>query len=92
VDAGTTPMERRRGALVAASELIRGIRALPAVVGGSLVATVGKLGVWPNAVNVVPSFVEIWVDLRTPPEQAIAAAEKGLEREVQIVRSKGSLR
>jgi len=57
-----------------------------------LVATVGKLGVWPNAVNVVPSFVEIWVDLRTPPEQAIAAAEKGLEREVQIVRSKGSLR
>lgn len=62
--AGTTPMDRRRNALLAASELTlavdRIVRALP----GRQVGTVGRLIVSPGAPNVIPGVVELTVELR----------------------------
>ncbi len=65
--AGTTAMDRRCDALVAASEAVLAIERhcrrrsrIP------LVGTVGRMLVWPNAANVVPGRVEFIAEVRTP--------------------------
>ncbi|HKT21562.1 MAG TPA: M20 family metallo-hydrolase [Nitrososphaerales archaeon] len=60
--AGTTPMDRRSDALVAASKLVLKVSELAAAAGG--VGTVGFLENRPNAPNVVPGTVRLTVDLR----------------------------
>lgn len=61
--AGTTPMDRRRDALVAASVFVQ---AVEGYAGGNdgLVATVGQLAVRPGAANVVPGEVTLSLDVR----------------------------
>ncbi len=62
--AGNTPMDDRRDALVAASQFIYEIQSLPEIVSSSAVATVGKVDVLPNGVNVIPGEVRLTVDIR----------------------------
>jgi beta-ureidopropionase / N-carbamoyl-L-amino-acid hydrolase len=62
--AGTTPMKRRKDALVAASEIVLAVNRLAVTTPGEQVATVGALEVFPNAVNTVPAKVELKIDLR----------------------------
>jgi len=66
--AGTTPMRLRKDALVAASDVICFInhRANEMVEGSgaSTVATVGKLDVFPNGINIVPGRTEKGIDVR----------------------------
>ncbi len=62
--AGNTPMNDRQDALVAASDFIRQVKDFPPQVSDSGVATVGKLEVKPNGVNVIPGEVELTVDIR----------------------------
>lgn len=62
--AGTTPMEGRHDALVAASRIISAISELPSTISCTAVATVGQLRVWPNGSNVVPGKVRFSVDVR----------------------------
>jgi len=62
--AGNTPMPNRQDALVAASEFIQKVSKLPEQINDSAVATVGKLKVSPNGVNVIPGEVELYVDIR----------------------------
>jgi acetylornithine deacetylase/succinyl-diaminopimelate desuccinylase-like protein len=59
--AGTTPMEARADALVAAAEFVLRVRAAARV---GAVATVGRLAVEPGAENVVPARVTASVDVR----------------------------
>ncbi len=61
--AGTTPMDKRRDALVAASVFVQ---AVEGYAGGNdgLVATVGQLSVRPGAANVVPGEVTLSLDVR----------------------------
>lgn len=61
--AGTTPMNMRKDALVAASQLVLAVNQLGNTP-GEQVATVGYFTVSPNAVNVVPGKVELKIDLR----------------------------
>jgi hydantoinase/carbamoylase family amidase len=61
--AGTTPMVRRRDALVAAAGFVLGVKEAAEAHEGA-VATVGHLTVEPNAANVVPARVELLVDAR----------------------------
>lgn len=63
--AGTTPMERRDDALVAAAERILAIRDAARAIDGA-VATVGELDVEPGAGNVIPSRARISLDVRAP--------------------------
>lgn len=63
--AGTTPMEGRADALVAAAAEILRIRDVAAAIDGA-VATVGYLEVEPGGVNVVPGRVRLVVDARAP--------------------------
>ncbi|MDQ0252996.1 allantoate deiminase [Evansella vedderi] len=62
--AGNTPMNDRKDALVAASEFVANVPNFPSQVSDSAVATVGKLEVFPNGVNVIPGEVRLTVDIR----------------------------
>ena len=61
--AGTTPMQMRRDALVAASQVVLAVNQIGNTP-GQQVATVGKMEVLPNAANVVPGWVEMSLDIR----------------------------
>lgn len=63
--AGTTPMHLRRDALVAATEVVRAVDALCRET-DDLVGVVGELTVTPGAVNVIPSRVDLTIELRSP--------------------------
>lgn len=62
--AGNTPMDDRKDALLAASEFITEVNNLPGQVSDSAVATIGKMQVFPNGVNVIPGQVILYVDIR----------------------------
>lgn len=62
--AGNTPMNDRKDALVAASEFITNVHTLPRTVNDTAVATIGKMHISPNGVNVIPGEVKLYVDIR----------------------------
>ena len=68
--AGTTPMEGRADALVAAAGEILRIRDVAAAIDGA-VATVGTLEVEPGGMNVVPGRVRLVVDARAPDAERL---------------------
>ncbi|MGY1915235.1 allantoate amidohydrolase [Blastococcus sp. SYSU DS0973] len=65
--AGGTPYERRRDALVGASEAVVAVERLARV--GGCIATVGRLEVRPGAVNVVPGRADLTLDLRAATDE-----------------------
>ncbi|HUO63560.1 MAG TPA: Zn-dependent hydrolase [Terriglobales bacterium] len=69
--AGPTPMRIRHDALVAAAEIVRGVREIPRKIGGDMVSTVGRLDVTPNIPNAIPGRVTMSIDLRAPDEHHI---------------------
>jgi acetylornithine deacetylase/succinyl-diaminopimelate desuccinylase-like protein len=75
--AGTTPMEGRADALVAAAAEVLRIRDVAAAIDGA-VATVGYLEVEPGAVNVVPGRVRLVVDARAPDAERLDQLLEGL--------------
>jgi acetylornithine deacetylase/succinyl-diaminopimelate desuccinylase-like protein len=78
--AGTTPMEARSDALVAAARYVLGVRDVAAEIDGA-VATVGQLQIEPGAANVIPERVRLLVDARAPDQERLdrLIAELGLE-------------
>ena len=70
--AGTTPMDGRDDALVAAAERVLAIRDAAAAIPGA-VATVGQLDLEPGGVNVIPSRVRISLDVRAPDRERLDA-------------------
>lgn len=69
--AGTTPMDRRRDALVAASELVLYISRHAREAGGGFVATVGSLTVEPGAPTIIPGKVSMVLEMRDMSQQKI---------------------
>lgn len=62
--AGTTPMPMRQDALVAAAKMIEAVNEIARAEPGHQVATVGKLELAPNAMNVIPGVVRHTVEIR----------------------------
>lgn len=63
---GPTPMARRKDALLAAAEIIIGLRRLAdAAPAGALHTSVGRLEVLPNSPNVVPDSAKLFIELRS---------------------------
>lgn len=81
--AGATPMSMRQDALVGASLIIAEIEKI-AFNYPSAVATVGKLAVHPNGVNVIPGEVTFTVDIRDIEE----AIRDELEQRIHIIAQK----
>lgn len=84
--AGTTPMSLRCDAGWAAGSIIAFVRELAGEIGGSQVATVGRIEFFPNLVNVVPNRAVLTVDLRNTDEAALRAAETRLLAHLSALR------
>lgn len=69
--AGTTPMERRRDALAAASRAVLAVREEVRSEPGRQVGTVGWMRVEPGAANVIPGRVTFPVELRDLDSQKV---------------------
>jgi len=77
--AGPTPMRIRHDALVAAAEVVGGVRRIAREMGGDLVTTVGNLVVAPNIVNAIPGRITLSIDMRDPQDATLDRARAKLE-------------
>ena len=84
--AGTTPMNRRRDALLSAAELTLAVNRIASSMPGQQVATVGRIRAEPGAPNVIPGRVTMSLEIRdlAAPKmdfvyEAIAAEAKRIE-------------
>lgn len=81
--AGSTPMQGRRDALVAASRVISEIQAIALKRAPHGVGTVGNLTVSPNSRNTIPGSVVFSVDLRHPEPEPLATMAQELRDSCQ---------
>jgi allantoate deiminase len=82
--AGATPMSLRRDALTATAEMALAIETR-ARLETDLVATVGRLEVWPGATNVIPGHVQFSIDLRAPDDERRAAALADIKTRIDAI-------
>ena len=82
--AGTTPMKKRRDALVGAAKVVQRVseKANLWATDAHFVATVGKLEVKPNGANVVPGEVQLVIEARSPRDERLILFFKELEAEL----------
>jgi beta-ureidopropionase / N-carbamoyl-L-amino-acid hydrolase len=83
--AGTTPMNRRRDALVAAAKLVQAVNEIALAHPPHAVSTVGMLQVSPNSRNTIPGSVFLAVDLRHPDDHTLSAMEAELHKACQAI-------
>ncbi|HVT54990.1 MAG TPA: Zn-dependent hydrolase [Xanthobacteraceae bacterium] len=76
---GTTPMPRRRNALLGAMQIVEQVNAMALQHAPLAVGTVGFMQVRPNSPNVVPGEVFFTVDLRHPEAKTLDAMEAALK-------------
>ncbi len=81
--AGTTPMRLRHDPAWVAAEITTFVRWLALELGHPQVATVGRLELRPNLVNVVAASATMTVDLRNTDEQLLQQAEERLEAKIK---------
>ncbi|TXJ08679.1 MAG: Zn-dependent hydrolase [Alicycliphilus sp.] len=91
--AGPTPMELRRDALLAASELVLEVNRIAVQRAPHARGTVGTMELFPNSRNVIPGRASLSVDLRAPDDAQLldmdaalraACARIATERSLQI--------
>src|SRR5229473_3926906 len=88
--AGPTPMRLRHDALVAAAEIVTGVRGIARHIAGDMVATVGRLDLTPNIPNAIPGRVVLSVDFRDPQEANLDRALAMLDHVVRVaIRQEG---
>src|SRR6187402_1757448 len=69
--AGTTPMNERRDAMVAAAQLTLAVREIASRRQGRQVGTVGRIEIEPNSPNVIPGKATLSVEFRDLSEQVL---------------------
>jgi N-carbamoyl-L-amino-acid hydrolase len=83
--AGTTPMDLRQDALIAAAQIVLMVQQLALNAPGDPVATVGMLTVSPNAANIVPGEVQLTVDMRDLSTDTLNQMAKELYERVEAI-------
>jgi len=83
--AGTTPMDRRRDALLAAARLVDAVNRIGLARGDAGRATVGVLQASPGSPNVIPGRVFMTVDLRNPREDELVAMDRELRTAAAVI-------
>jgi allantoate deiminase len=82
--AGNTPMEKRKDPVIAASIFASEVEKVPRKVSKTAVATIGKMDVAPNGVNVIAQEVKLMVDIRdiheTPRDEVLDLVCEAAER------------
>jgi allantoate deiminase len=89
--AGTTPMNLRRDALAGVAEMVTEVERAALTAGVPAVATVGRLCVTPDQINVVPGKVEFTVELRTPDRDQQLATQAAIETRLAAVADRRGL-
>lgn len=88
--AGGTPYERRRDALVGASEMIVAVERLARAAG--TIATVGRIEVQPGAVNVIAGRADLSLDLRAATDEERDQSWAEMEKEFEQICAARDLR
>lgn len=90
--AGSTPMDRRQDALLAASRFVDAVNRVLTSRPGPQVGTVGAFQVFPGAPDIVPGRVEASLDIRDMDEERIGALFRELEAEAgRIAQATGTV-
>ena len=82
---GSTVIEDRKDALLGASMMVVAARELADRFPGVLHTSVGQLTVYPNSPVVVPSRVNLLLDLRSADEAVLAAADAALHKRISEI-------
>ncbi len=85
--AGTTPMDQRRDALLAAARYVEAVNRVARSIPGRHVATVGKIQAFPGATNVVPGRVTTSLDVRDLDRAKITLVFDRIMAEVKQIES-----
>ena len=83
--AGTTPMNSRRDALLAASRLVIAVNQAAKSLPGRQVATVGRITAEPGAPNVIPGRVELSLELRDLEEVKLDRVFREIQRRARAI-------
>lgn len=83
--AGTTPMDQRKDALLAAAHLITAVNRVAKSVEGRHVATVGKIKAEPGAPNVIPGKVVMSLEIRDLSSEKIQMLYEKIKQEAQSI-------
>jgi N-carbamoyl-L-amino-acid hydrolase len=83
--AGTTPMDMRQDALLAAAHLIIAVNRVVTSLPGSQVGTVGRIKAEPGAPNVIPGKVVMSLELRDLSGEKIRSLYEQIEKEAQAI-------
>ena len=89
--AGPTPMELRKDALLAASELVIEVNRIALAHAPHGRGTVGWIENYPNSRNVIPGRVKLSVDLRAADDVVLSAMDAELKEAVQRIATKGKV-
>ncbi|MDP9741620.1 UNVERIFIED_ORG: allantoate deiminase [Bacillus sp. B2I3] len=87
--AGTTPMDRRTDALVAAAQIISQLPSFAIEEGEGTVITTGRLDVLPNGANVIPNKVVFSVDIRSSKEEHINNVIRRMKELIESYQAQG---
>jgi N-carbamoyl-L-amino-acid hydrolase len=83
--AGTTPMSLRRDPMVGVARLTMFVHELALELGHPQVATVGKVDLHPNLVNVVPATAVVTIDVRNTDDVVLQDVERRVADEIRQV-------
>lgn len=83
--AGTTPMNMRKDALVAASKLILAVNDVIRSVKGNHVGTVGKIAAMPGAYNVIPGKVVLGLEIRDLSTEKVKSLFRAIAKKATAI-------
>ncbi len=83
--AGTTPMNRRRDALVTAAELTLAANRIATAMPGTQVATVGRIHAEPGAPNVIPGRVTLTLEIRDLASDKMESVFRAIEADAKRI-------
>jgi beta-ureidopropionase / N-carbamoyl-L-amino-acid hydrolase len=83
--AGTTPMNRRRDAMLSAAEFVLAVNRVATSIPGRQVATVGRIRAEPGAPNVIPGKVVLSLEIRDLAADKMAAVYDAVRAEADRI-------
>lgn len=86
--AGTTPMDKRQDALLAAAQLIIAVNKVVTSVPGRQVGTVGRINAEPGAPNVIPGKVVMSLELRDLSSEKVNSLFQTIQEEAKNISQK----
>jgi N-carbamoyl-L-amino-acid hydrolase len=86
--AGTTPMDKRQDALLAAAQLIIAVNKVVTSVPGRQVGTVGRITAEPGAPNVIPGRVVMSLELRDLSAEKVKSLFARIQEEARAIEQK----